>query len=78
MSEYDLLKTELNGMKAQIDSLNANRITMAKRIRDLEEYVDTVSSPMWKRIWFVIQGWRFRQLGRWYKASWNDDGKQWD
>lgn len=78
MSEYDLLKTELNGMKAQIESLNANRVTMAKRIRDLEEYVDTVSSPMWKRIWFVIQGWRFRQLGRWYKASWNDAGKQWD
>jgi hypothetical protein len=29
---------------------------------------------MWKRIWFVARGYRFRQLGVWYRASWNEDG----
>ena len=77
-SKVKLLQAELNGLKAEIESLKANRIAMAKRIRTLEKYVDTVSSPMWKRIWFIIQGWRFRQLGRWYKAPWNTAGKEWD
>lgn len=72
------LRSEIEGLKAEIESLKDNRINMAKRIRELEEYVDTVSSPMWKRIWFVLQGWRFRRLGRWYKASWNEIGKKWD
>jgi len=69
---------ELSNLRAEIESLKANRISMAQRIRELEKYIDTVSSPMWKRIWFVMQGYRFRRLGRWYKASWNQDAREWD
>lgn len=50
------------------------RVALAARIRRVEKHIDTVSSPMWKRAWFVIQGYRFRQLGVWYRASWNRDG----
>lgn len=78
MSKIDILRAEIEGLKAEINSLKANRIAMGKRVRHLEKYIDTVSSPLWKRIWFVIQGWRFRQLGRWYKAPWNAAGKEWD
>lgn len=63
-------------MDPEIEALKANRVRDAARIRHLEKYVDTVSSPMWKRIWFVIQGYRFRRLGVWYRACWNKDG--WD
>lgn len=72
------MMSELESLKSEIESLKANRINLAQRVRELEKYVDTVSSPMWKRIWFVIQGYRFRQLGRWYNAPWNNDAKEWD
>jgi len=62
------------GLEARIASLERNRVKDAARIRSLEKWVDTVSSSMWKRIWFVIQGYRFRQLGVWYRARWNRDG----
>lgn len=72
------MTSEIENLKAEIESLKKNKISLAKRIRELEKYVDTVSSPLWKRIWFVIQGYRFRQLGRWYKNPWNSDAKEWD
>jgi hypothetical protein len=52
--------------EAAIDSLTVNRLRDAARIRALEKYVDTVSSPLWKRLWWVICGYRFRTVGRWY------------
>lgn len=61
-------------MMDRIESLEVNRTRDAERIRLLEKWVDTVSSPLWKRVWFVIQGYRFRRLGVWYHASWNRDG----
>lgn len=64
MADYD----------AEIASLQVNRTRDAARIRMLEKWVDTVSTPVWKRIWFVIQGYRFRRLGVWYRARWNRDG----
>jgi hypothetical protein len=57
-----------------INALKATCVTNAGRIRRLEKWVDTVSSPLWKRLWFVVQGYRFRQLGVWYRARWNKDG----
>lgn len=53
---------------ARIESLEVCRRRDAARIRELEKYVDTVSSPLWKRLWWsVIQGYRFRTVGRWRK-----------
>ncbi len=56
----DLLQIE-----ARLASLEANRLRDAARIHALEEYVDTVSSPIWKRLWWVLCGYRFRRVGRW-------------
>jgi hypothetical protein len=58
----------------RIASLEMNRIKDAARIRLLEKWVETVSSPLHKRVWFVAQGYRFRRLGVWYRARWNADG----
>lgn len=66
----------LEDLEARVVSLEANRKSMSTRITFLEKWVDTVSSPMWKRVWFVVQGYRFRRLGVWYRARWNADG--WD
>lgn len=56
----------LESLRAEIESLKANRVTQAAAIRELQEYVDTVSSPLWKRWLWVLQGYRFRRVGRWY------------
>lgn len=51
-----------------------NYEALGARVRRLEKWVDTVESPLWKRVWFVMQGYRFRRLGVWYRARWNADG----
>lgn len=47
---------------------------LAARVRRLEKWVDTVESPLWKRLIWWCQGYRFRRLGVWYRARWNSDG----
>ena len=59
----------LDQITAEVESLRVNRVRDAARLRAVEEYIDTVSSPLWKRVWFVIQGYRFRRVGRWYAKT---------
>ena len=56
----------IEGLREEIASLKANDLALAKRVRELEKYVDTVSSPLWKRIAWWFQGYYFRKVGRWY------------
>jgi hypothetical protein len=30
------------------------------------EWLDTVCSPLWKRVWWFVCGYRFYRVGRWY------------
>ena len=53
-------------VRAQLESLRANYVSLAARLRLCEEWIDTMSNPLWKRIWFVIQGYRWKRLGRWH------------
>jgi hypothetical protein len=39
---------------------------LRKQAHDHEEYIDTVSSPLYKRVWWFCCGYRFRKVGRWY------------
>ncbi len=34
--------------------------------RDFSQYVDCVSSPLHRRIWWFVGGYHFRKVGRWY------------
>jgi hypothetical protein len=53
-------------LEARVSSVEVTRIRDAQRIRALEKHVDTVSSPLWKRLLFILQGYRWRRVGRWY------------
>ena len=55
-----------------------NYIAIAARVRACEKWIDTVSSPLWKRVLFVLRGYRWRRLGRWYRARWNADAAEYD
>ena len=46
-------------------------LSLRREIRVLTEWQDTVSSPLYKRVWFWLNGWNFFSLGRWYfKSKW--------
>jgi len=60
----------------ECESLRANLLALSARTRLCEKWIDRVESPLWKRVWFVMQGYRFHRLGVWYRASWNKDGQQ--
>lgn len=49
-----------------IDLLSRQITSLRREVRMLTKYVDTVSSPLWKRVWWWFGGYYFRQVGRWY------------
>lgn len=52
-------------LDARLRSLFVNQGVLAARLTRLEDWVDVVSSPLYKRVWFVLTGWRWARLGRW-------------
>jgi hypothetical protein len=52
-------EAEIEALKRQVKSL---RIQVQRH----EEYIDTVSSALWKRLIWWSQGYYFRKVGRWY------------
>jgi hypothetical protein len=65
-------------MSLEEENLRRSYVALCARVRTLEKHIDTVSSPMWKRLCFVIRGYRFRRLGRWYAAPWNENAREYD
>jgi hypothetical protein len=63
---------------AEIDSLIINKEQHATRIRRIEKMLDTLDTPVWKRVLFRIDGWpawykladkpQWRPWRRWYKS----------
>lgn len=39
---------------------------LRRRVRELEEWQDTVTSALWKRVLWWLQGYRWSRVGRWY------------
>jgi hypothetical protein len=59
----------LTDLEAEVRYLKRQRIELARRIRVLEKYLDTVSSPLYKRLFWALLGYRFRRVGRWYRKT---------
>ena len=54
-------------------SLDARIAVLERQVHSLrvqahthEEYIDTVSSALWKRVLWWCMGYYFRKVGRWY------------
>lgn len=62
----------------EFDVLNRKLDSLRREVRAQSELLDTWNTPLWKRVLFVIRGYRFRRLGRWYRARWNDDAAEYD
>lgn len=53
------VEQELDVLKRQMQALRRN-------YNRLDAWLDTVNSPLYKRVWFWMRGYRFYRLGRWY------------
>lgn len=52
-------------LEARIQCLERQMKQQRQLTRDLLAWVDTMSSPILKRVWWTLCGFRFRRVGRW-------------
>lgn len=58
-------------MTAEIEALQRQVKAMRRQLTFFDHWRDTLQSPLYKRLWWWAQGFRFIVPGRWYRASWN-------
>lgn len=51
-----------------IDVLQRQVTSLRREVHALQEWQDTVSSPIYKRLWWVLLGFRWNHVGRWRGA----------
>ena len=56
------VEQEIAVLKRQVQSLRIE-------VRHLTEWQDVLISPLWKRVWFWVCGYRWKRLGRWYRKT---------
>jgi len=52
-----------------VDVLKRQMLSLRRQIQQIAEWQDTVSSPLYKRVWYWLQGYRWRRVGRWYSKT---------
>ena len=52
-----------------IDFLLRKTEKLEQDSRLYRDYIDTVSSPLRKRLWWYLGGYHFRKVGRWYSEK---------
>jgi hypothetical protein len=50
---------EIEVLKRQVKSLR-------RELQRHDEWLDTVNSPLYRRIWWYLKGYKFYTVGRWY------------
>jgi hypothetical protein len=50
----------------RIDVLERQVMALRRSMKGTTEFVDVVTSPLWKRAVWWAQGFYFRKVGRWY------------
>lgn len=58
-------------VEQRLDVLERQVLALRRSMKDATEFVDVVSSPLWKRIVWWFCGFYFRKVGRWYgETTW--------
>jgi len=53
-------------IEQEIDVLKRQVVSLRRQVQLHDEWLDTVNSPLYKRIWWFLCGYNFYTLGRWY------------
>jgi hypothetical protein len=59
----------ISDLVSEVECLKRQMRQQRQLTRNLYAWVDTVSSPLFKRLWWAVAGYRFHRLGRWYKPD---------
>jgi hypothetical protein len=64
VSEERLKKLEFT-----IARVEREQKSLKREVRQMNELLDTIASPPWKRVIFFLQGFRLWRVGRWYRKT---------
>ncbi len=56
---------------AEIALLKAQVQDLRRRMKLVSDWHDTMHTPLYKKVWFWLQGYNWASLGTWYTAPWN-------
>jgi hypothetical protein len=57
------------GGEMEVGALKRQVTTLRRQVNAMEERLDTVCSPLYKRLWWVMCGFRFHRVGRWWPSD---------
>jgi hypothetical protein len=61
---------EIASLRLEVASLRANVVRLSAQITRCQDWIDVVSSPLLKRLWFVLRGYRWKRLGTRTDTPW--------
>jgi len=61
---------------ARIELLERQVLAIRRQLARYDHWHDTMHSPLYKRCWWWLQGYRLLALGTWYKAPWNKSARK--
>lgn len=53
-------------LEQRVEVLERQMLALRRQIQRNEEWLNTISSPPWKRLWWFLCGYRVWRVGRWY------------
>jgi hypothetical protein len=59
-------EVDVASLKTEVDALKRQVLSLRREVHYLHEWLDTVCSPLYMRIWWWLCGWKFYTVGRWY------------
>jgi hypothetical protein len=64
--------------EARLAVLERQVLALRREVTRFDHWHDTCHSPLYKRLWWWAQGYRFFSLGRWYRAPWNQTAAKYE
>jgi hypothetical protein len=68
----------IDGIHIRLALLERQVLSLRREQTRMDHWHNTVCSPLYKRLWWWAQGFRFSSLGRWYRAPWNESAAKYE
>lgn len=57
--------------EAEIRTLKLQVLHLRQQMVMVQHWHDTMHTPLYRKLWFWVQGYNWASLGTWYTAPWN-------
>ena len=62
-------RTPIPDLEVELRHQRANIQSLMRRLQALEELVDVLATPIHRKLWFWVQGYRLWRVGRWHHKT---------